>query len=68
VIGQGLAFLMGLVGFMNGQFTLIRIAIFVWMGASQESRGVVVQDTLREIKVRRSMDGKSQNPGCSGGG
>ncbi|HSM24148.1 MAG TPA: site-2 protease family protein [Anaerolineaceae bacterium] len=55
VIGQGLAFLMGLIGFMNGQFTLILIAIFVWMGASQESRGVVVQDTLRDIKVRRAM-------------
>ncbi len=55
VIGQGLAFLMGLIGFMNGQFTLILIAIFVWMGASQESRGVVVQDTLREIKVRHAM-------------
>ena len=55
VIGQGLAFLMGLVGFMSGQFTLILIAIFVWIGASQESRGVVVQDTLREIKVRRAM-------------
>lgn len=55
MIGQGLAFLMGLIGFINGQFTLILIAIFVWMGASQESRGVVVQDTLREIKVRRAM-------------
>ena len=55
LIGQGLAFLMGLIGFMNGQYTLILIAIFVWMGASQESRGVVVQDTLRDIKVRRAM-------------
>lgn len=55
VIGQGLALLMGLIGFISGQFTLILIAIFVWMGASQESRGVVVQDTLREIKVRRAM-------------
>lgn len=55
IIGQGLAFLMGLVGFMNGQFTLILIAIFVWMGAGQESRGVQVQDTLREIKVKRAM-------------
>lgn len=54
-IGQGLAFLMGLIGFMNGQYTLILIAIFVWMGASQESRGIVVQDTLSEIQVRRAM-------------
>ncbi len=55
VIGQGLAFLMGLIGFMNGQYTLILIAIFIWMGAGQESRGVQVQDTLKEIKVRRAM-------------
>ena len=55
VIGQGLAFLMGLIGFINGQYTLILIAIFIWIGAGQESRGVQVQDTLREIKVRRAM-------------
>jgi CBS domain-containing protein len=55
VIGQGMAFLMGLIGFMNGQYTLILIAIFIWMGAGQESRGVQVQDTLKEIKVRRAM-------------
>ena len=55
VIGQGLAFLMGLIGFINGQYTLILIAIFIWMGAGQESRGVQVQDSLREIKVKRAM-------------
>jgi CBS domain-containing protein len=54
-VGQGLAFTMGLIGFINGQFTLILIAIFIWMGAGQESRGVQVQDSLREIKVKRAM-------------
>jgi hypothetical protein len=54
-IGQGLALLFGLWGFMNGSYTLILIAIFVWMGAGQESKEVVVKDTLREIKVRQAM-------------
>jgi Zn-dependent protease/CBS domain-containing protein len=54
-VGQGLAFTMGLIGFINGQFTLILIAIFIWLGAGQESRGVQVQDSLREIKVKRAM-------------
>ncbi len=54
-VGQGLAFTMGLIGFINGQFTLILIAILIWLGAGQESRGVQVQDSLREIKVKRAM-------------
>lgn len=54
-VGQGLAFTMGLIGFINGQYTLILIAIFIWMGAGQESRGVQVQDSLRDIKVSRAM-------------
>ncbi len=58
-IGQGLAFLLGLWGFMSGSYTLLLIAIFVWMGAGQESRDVVVKDVLRDIKVRQAM---TRNP------
>jgi Zn-dependent protease len=54
-IGQGMAFLLGLWGFMGGNYTLVLIAIFVWMGAGQESKEVVVKDTLRDIKVRQAM-------------
>ncbi len=54
-IGQGLALLLGLWGFMSGNYTLVLIAIFVWMGAGQESKDVVVKDTLRDIHVRQAM-------------
>jgi stage IV sporulation protein FB len=55
IIGQGMAFMLGLWGFMSGSYTLVLIAIFVWMGAGQESKDVVVKDTLRDIKVRQAM-------------
>ena len=35
-IGQGLALLLGLVGFLGGNYFLIVIAIFIWFGASQK--------------------------------
>ena len=41
-VGQGLALLMGLWGFMSGSWTLVLIATFVWMGAGQESQGAQV--------------------------
>jgi predicted transcriptional regulator len=50
-----MAFMLGLWGFMSGSYTLVLIAIFVWMGAGQESKDVVVKDTLRDIKVRQAM-------------
>jgi len=55
VIGQGLALLFGLWGFMSGNYILVLIAIFVWMGAGQESNDLRVKDTLRDIKVRQAM-------------
>lgn len=54
-IGQRLAFLLGLWGFMGGNYVLVLIAIFVWIGAGQESKDVVVKDTLQDIKVRQAM-------------
>jgi Zn-dependent protease/CBS domain-containing protein len=54
-IGQGLAFLMGLWGFMNGSWTLVLIAIFVWMGAGQENQGAQVKHTLGRATVGQAM-------------
>lgn len=54
-VGQGLALLFGLWGFMSGNYTLVLIAIFIWMGAGQESKDVQVKDTLRDIKVRQAL-------------
>src|SRR3990170_1550124 len=50
-VGQGLALLLGLWGFMVGSWTLVIIAIFVWMGAGQENQGVQVKHTLGETTV-----------------
>lgn len=54
-IGQGLAWAFGLWGFMNGNYNLVLIAIFVWMGAGQEGRQTDVKSVLREIQVGQAM-------------
>ena len=59
-IGQGLALLLGLYGFMSGSFTLVLIAVFVWMGAGQEGKQVEVKSVLREMKVGQAMTRQPQ--------
>ncbi len=54
-VGQGFAFLMGLWGVMSGSWTLLLIAIFVWMGAGQESQGAQVKHTLGGATVGQAM-------------
>jgi Zn-dependent protease/CBS domain-containing protein len=54
-IGQGFALMMGLWGFMSGSWTLVIIAIFVWMGAGQENQGAQVKHTLGETTVGQVM-------------
>ena len=54
-VGQGLALLFGLWGFFNGSYTLVLIAIFVWMGAGQEGKDVALKNTLSDLKVSQAM-------------
>ncbi len=54
-VGQGLALLLGLWGFAGGSFTLIFIALFVWMGAGQEGKQVEVKSVLESMQVRQAM-------------
>jgi CBS domain-containing protein len=54
-VGQGLAMLFGLWGFMTGSWTMVVIASFVWMGAGQENQGVQVKHTLGETTVDQVM-------------
>ena len=54
-VGQGLAFVFGLWGFINGSYTLVLIAIFVWMGAGQEGKDVALKNILSEMKVSQAM-------------
>jgi Zn-dependent protease len=50
-VGQGMAWLMGLWGFLGGGFFLILIAIFIFFGASQEGRMIQVRSVLGGFTV-----------------
>jgi Zn-dependent protease/CBS domain-containing protein len=54
-IGQGLALLLGLVGFLGGNYFLIVIAIFIWFGASQEGEQVALRRMLGGATVGQAM-------------
>ena len=54
-IGQGLAVLLGLWGFMGGDFISIFIAIFIYLGAGQEGKMVEVKSVLEGMQVRQAM-------------
>ena len=53
-IGQGMAFLFGLVGLFVNPFLLF-IAFFVWIGAAQEASSVQMKSSLAGIPVSRAM-------------
>ncbi len=53
-IGQGMAFLFGLVGLFFNPFLLF-IAFFVWIGAAQEASSVQMKSSLAGIPVARAM-------------
>ncbi len=55
-IGKGMAVLMGLVGLFSTSFLLMFIALFVYMAASQEAKGVQLFDALEKVSVREIMD------------
>jgi stage IV sporulation protein FB len=59
-VGQGLALLFGLWGFMSGSYSLVLIAIFVWMGAGQEGKDVAVKNILSEMTVSQAMTRQPQ--------
>ncbi len=53
-IGQTLAWIIGLWGFLTGGFFLILVAIFIYMGAAQENQQVQIRHTLRDLTVRHA--------------
>lgn len=63
-IGQSLAFLFGLWGFLGGGFFLILIAIFVYLGAGQEGEMVQFRYTLEGLIVEQaySRQARTLNP------
>lgn len=53
-IGQSLAWLLGLWGFLGGGFFLILIAIFIYLGAGQERQAVQIRHALEGITVEQA--------------
>jgi Zn-dependent protease/predicted transcriptional regulator len=53
-VGQGMAFIFGLVGLFSNPL-LVLIAVFVWMGAAQEASMVEMRSGLADIPVSRVM-------------
>ena len=62
-IGQGIAFLFGFIGLFGNPF-LIFIALFVWIGASEEASMVMMKNSMGGIPVTRAMmtDFKTLSP------
>ena len=54
-IGQGLALLLGLVGFLGGNYFLIVIAIFIWFGALAGREQVALRRMLGGATVGQAM-------------
>ncbi len=54
-IGQGMAILFGVIGFLTPQPFLIFIAIFVYLGAQAEAGAVEMQSALEGLRVRDAM-------------
>ena len=54
-IGQAMALLLGFLGFATGNYFLILVAIFVWIGAGQESAQAEVRDVFAGAQVSQIM-------------
>jgi len=59
-VGQNLALLAGLYGFLTGQLSLLLIAIFVFMGAGSEGQMVQVKSVLEDLKVRQAFSRRTE--------
>jgi Zn-dependent protease/predicted transcriptional regulator len=53
-VGQMLAWVLGLYGFTSGNFFLILIAFFIYMGAGQEGQMVQLRTLLRGVTVEQA--------------
>jgi Zn-dependent protease/predicted transcriptional regulator len=53
-IGQGMAFLFAVLGLFSNPFLLF-IAIFVWLGATQEASMVQMKSVMSDISVKEAM-------------
>ncbi|MFW6007525.1 MAG: CBS domain-containing protein [Halanaerobiales bacterium] len=54
-VGKAFAFLFGIIGLVSGNFILLFIALFIFIGASQEYQTNLLKDTLSDFKVKDLM-------------
>jgi Zn-dependent protease/CBS domain-containing protein len=54
-VGQGLAWLLGLVGVLTSNLMVVLVAIFVYSGAAQEGRMTQVKNALQGLQVRQAF-------------
>jgi stage IV sporulation protein FB len=59
-IGQSLAWLLGLYGFLGGGFFMVLIAIFIYVGAGQEGQLVQLRSVLGGLKVEQAYSRHAQ--------
>jgi stage IV sporulation protein FB len=59
-IGQGLAWIIGLLGLMGPNVMVILVAIFVYVGAAQEGQMMQIKVALTGLKVRQAYSRHAQ--------
>ena len=59
-IGQALAWMLGLYGFLGGGFFMVLIAIFIYVGAGQEGQLVQLRSVLGNIRVEQAYSRHTQ--------
>jgi Zn-dependent protease/CBS domain-containing protein len=64
-VGQAMAWLLGLWGFASGSYSLILIAIFIWLGASQEGKSTEVRDVFGAMTVGQATTRQVQTLSAS---
>ena len=60
-IGQGMAFLLGLYGFLGGGFFLILISIFIFIGAGQEGQLVQLRSVFDGLRVEQAFSRQAKS-------
>lgn len=60
-IGQALALLMGIYGFVQGNFFWVLIALFIYSGAGQERQLILARDTLAGLTVDQAFSRGAQH-------
>ncbi|TFH33242.1 MAG: CBS domain-containing protein, partial [Anaerolineales bacterium] len=60
-VGQAVAFLMGIFGFLQGNFFWVLIAIFIYSGAGQERQMVLERNILGGLTVEQAFSRGAQH-------